>query len=94
MTVEREPVFGGKPWSEKYTFVPALRVGDTVYLSGMTGTDENGVITAPVTSRSDASDLSQVACSLWPSVELRRHVLAPLRRLWMLASNCRRTAGI
>ena len=47
MTVEREPVFGGKPWSEKYTFVPALRVGDTVYLSGATGTDENGVITAP-----------------------------------------------
>lgn len=47
MTVEREPVFGGKPWSGKYTFVPALRVGDTVYLSGATGTDENGVITAP-----------------------------------------------
>lgn len=47
MTVKREPVFGGKPWSDKYTFVPALRVGDTVHLSGTTGTDENGVITAP-----------------------------------------------
>ena len=47
MTVKREPVFGGKPWSPKYTFVPALRVGDTVYLSGTTGTDENGAITAP-----------------------------------------------
>jgi len=47
VTLDREPAFGGKPWSEKYTFVPALRVGDTVYLSGTTGTDENGVITAP-----------------------------------------------
>ena len=47
MTAEREAVFGGKPWPEKLTFVPAVRVGDTVYLSGTTGTDENGVITAP-----------------------------------------------
>jgi enamine deaminase RidA (YjgF/YER057c/UK114 family) len=47
VTAQREPVFGGNPWSEKYTFVPALRVGNTVYLSGTTGTDENGVITAP-----------------------------------------------
>jgi enamine deaminase RidA (YjgF/YER057c/UK114 family) len=47
VTGTREPVFGGKLWPAKYTFVPALRVGDTVYLSGTTGTDENGVITAP-----------------------------------------------
>jgi enamine deaminase RidA (YjgF/YER057c/UK114 family) len=44
---QREPIFGNKPWSEKYTFVPALRVGDTIYLAGTTGTDESGTITAP-----------------------------------------------
>lgn len=45
--MKRETITGGRPWSEKYTFVPAVRVGDTIYLSGTTGTDENGVITAP-----------------------------------------------
>jgi enamine deaminase RidA (YjgF/YER057c/UK114 family) len=44
---DREPLYGGKPWNPKYTFVPALRVGDTIYLSGTTATDDNGVITAP-----------------------------------------------
>lgn len=44
---EREPVLGDRPWPEHYTYVPALRVGNTVWLSGTTGTDDNGVITAP-----------------------------------------------
>jgi enamine deaminase RidA (YjgF/YER057c/UK114 family) len=44
---DREPVFGGKPWPESYTYVPALRVGDTVWLAGTTGTDDAGRITAP-----------------------------------------------
>ena len=43
----RGPVLGGKEWSPKYTYVPALRVGNTVYLSGTTGTDDQGRITAP-----------------------------------------------
>ena len=44
---DREAIFGGKPWPSRYTFVPAMRVGDTLYISGTTGTDDNGVITAP-----------------------------------------------
>jgi enamine deaminase RidA (YjgF/YER057c/UK114 family) len=43
----REIVTGGGPWSPRYTYAPALRVGDTVYLSGTTGTDDEGRITAP-----------------------------------------------
>ena len=43
----RSPVFGDRPWSDRYTFVPALRVGDTLYISGTTATDETGKITAP-----------------------------------------------
>ena len=47
MSEERAPVFGDKPWPEKYTYVPALRVGNMVWLSGTTGTDNSGKITAP-----------------------------------------------
>lgn len=43
----REPVFGEKDWPARYTFVPALRVGNTIWISGTTGTDETGRITAP-----------------------------------------------
>lgn len=43
----RTPVYAGDSWPEKYTYVPALRVGKTVWLSGTTGTDETGTITAP-----------------------------------------------
>ena len=48
MTTEiREAVTGGKAWPPQYTYVPALRVGNMVWLSGTTGTDHNGKIIAP-----------------------------------------------
>jgi enamine deaminase RidA (YjgF/YER057c/UK114 family) len=47
MSEIREPVTGGKPWPSNYTYVPALRVGNMVWLSGTTGTDDAGKITAP-----------------------------------------------
>jgi enamine deaminase RidA (YjgF/YER057c/UK114 family) len=47
MSNERSEVLGGKPWPEQYTYVPALRVGNMVWLSGTTGTDDAGMITAP-----------------------------------------------
>lgn len=43
----REPVTGGKAWPPHYTYVPALRVGNMVWLAGTTGTDDSGKITAP-----------------------------------------------
>ena len=43
----REPVTGGEEWPAHYTYVPALRVGNQVWLSGTTGTDDHGKITAP-----------------------------------------------
>jgi enamine deaminase RidA (YjgF/YER057c/UK114 family) len=43
----REPVTGGRDWPPHYTYVPALRVGNMVWLAGTTGTDDNGKITAP-----------------------------------------------
>ena len=48
MTIaDREAITGDRPWPPQYTYVPALRVGNMVWLSGTTGTDDNGVITAP-----------------------------------------------
>ncbi len=47
MSETRGPVTGGKPWPPHYTYVPALRVGNMVWLAGTTGTDESGKITAP-----------------------------------------------
>jgi enamine deaminase RidA (YjgF/YER057c/UK114 family) len=34
-------------WPERYTFSPATRVGNLVFLSGTTGTDDNGIIVGP-----------------------------------------------
>jgi len=42
-----EVITAGASWPEHYTYSPALRVGNTVYLSGTTGTDDDGKITAP-----------------------------------------------
>jgi enamine deaminase RidA (YjgF/YER057c/UK114 family) len=44
---EREVIAAGGAWPERYTYGPALRVGNTVYISGTTGTDDAGNITAP-----------------------------------------------
>ena len=46
MPTDREPITI-TPWSERYTYVPALRAGTMVFLSGTTGTDDDGNITAP-----------------------------------------------
>jgi aminoacrylate peracid reductase len=36
-----EPVTSG-PWPERYTFSPAVRAGNTLFLAGTTATDERG----------------------------------------------------
>jgi enamine deaminase RidA (YjgF/YER057c/UK114 family) len=46
-TERQVPIFAGRKWSERYTYVPAVRVGNMVWISGTTGTDDNNVITAP-----------------------------------------------
>jgi enamine deaminase RidA (YjgF/YER057c/UK114 family) len=37
----------GTPWPERYTFSPALRVGQLLFISGTTATDEQGQLVAP-----------------------------------------------
>ncbi len=47
MSDDRQKLTAGKEWPAHYTYVPALRVGNMVWLSGTTGTDDQGKITAP-----------------------------------------------
>jgi enamine deaminase RidA (YjgF/YER057c/UK114 family) len=47
MKSDRASVLGDTGWADSYTYVPALRVGNMVWLSGTTGSDEHGRITAP-----------------------------------------------
>ena len=43
----REPLLPQPGWPDSYTYVPALRIGNTIWISGTTGTDEEGRISAP-----------------------------------------------
>jgi enamine deaminase RidA (YjgF/YER057c/UK114 family) len=40
-------ISGPRPWPPYYTFSPAVRTGDFLFLSGMTATDEDMKIIAP-----------------------------------------------
>ena len=42
-----QPVVPNDKWPARYTFSPATRVGNLVFLSGTTGTDDHGNIVGP-----------------------------------------------
>lgn len=42
-----QPVVPNKNWPERFTFSPAVRVGNLVFLSGTTGTDDQSNIVGP-----------------------------------------------
>ncbi len=44
---ERSMITGGRQWPDRYTFSPAVRVGNLLFISGTTATDERGVVVAP-----------------------------------------------
>jgi enamine deaminase RidA (YjgF/YER057c/UK114 family) len=47
MAMRRMITAPGTLWPERYTFSPALRVGQLLFISGTTATDERGQIVAP-----------------------------------------------
>lgn len=47
MTTRRMITAAGTAWPERYTFSPALRVGNLLFLSGTTAVDESGTLVAP-----------------------------------------------
>jgi aminoacrylate peracid reductase len=46
MSVAKHLITPG-PWPERYTFSPALRVGNLLFISGTTSTDETGKLVGP-----------------------------------------------
>jgi enamine deaminase RidA (YjgF/YER057c/UK114 family) len=44
MTTDRQVAYAGRDHLRRYTFVPALRIGDLVWISGTTATDETNAI--------------------------------------------------
>jgi enamine deaminase RidA (YjgF/YER057c/UK114 family) len=40
-------VRGGRDWPARYTFSPAIRAGNLLFIAGTTATDENGRVVAP-----------------------------------------------
>lgn len=42
-----QPLIPGNAWPEKFTFSPAVRVGNLIIFSGMTATDDTGKIVGP-----------------------------------------------
>jgi enamine deaminase RidA (YjgF/YER057c/UK114 family) len=47
MTMRRMITAAGAPWPDRYTFSPAVRAGNLVFISGTTAGDEAGAIVAP-----------------------------------------------
>jgi enamine deaminase RidA (YjgF/YER057c/UK114 family) len=47
MTTPRLITAAGRPWPERYTFSPALRVGNLLFIAGTTASDDTGAIVAP-----------------------------------------------
>jgi len=47
MKLKRTKIFSGTPWEPKVGYARAVQVGETVYVSGTTGTDPSGKVLAP-----------------------------------------------
>jgi len=47
MATGRMIAAAGTTWPDRYTFSPALRVGNLLFISGTTATDEHGQVVAP-----------------------------------------------
>lgn len=47
MAAHRMIAAAGTTWPERYTFSPALRAGNLLFIAGTTATDESGALIAP-----------------------------------------------
>ena len=62
MTLQKETRTFGMPWESQYGYVQAVKVGDTIYVSGQLSHDEQGNIVgaAPLDERGNIQDHSNM----------------------------------
>lgn len=80
MAAKRQIISSGSPWEPLVGYSRAIRVGDTVYVSGTTGTDEQGKPVGDLSAQSrHALDkiqraLDQAGATLFDVVQTRIYV--------------------
>ena len=47
MTINKETASLGMPWEKEYGYSQAVKVGDTIYVSGQVSHDDNGNVVSP-----------------------------------------------
>ncbi|MGO9273330.1 MAG: RidA family protein [Terriglobia bacterium] len=78
MKVKRSKVFSGTPWEPMAGYARAVQAGDTVYVSGTTGTDPSGKVLSPGDARAQ-------------TIQAIRNIENALKRLGLGLENVVRT---
>ena len=76
--IVKEPVYLGMPWEEAYGYAQAVRVGNTIHVSGQVSHDDRGNLVgpAPLDGSGRVIDSSNMALQMQTCYENARRVLA------------------
>lgn len=77
MKIEKETKGSGMPWEAEYGYAQAVKVGDTIYLSGQVSNDAEGNIVgaAPLDDQDRILDHGNMAIQMKQTYENARHLL-------------------
>ena len=77
LTIDKETKGLGMPWETDYGYMQAVRVGDTIYLSGQLGHDDEGNLVgeAPLDENGHITDHSNVDIQMRQTYKNARKVL-------------------
>src|ERR1044071_5489925 len=78
MTIEKETRTFGMPWESQYGYVQAVRVGDTIYVSGQLSHDDQGnmIGAAPLDDSGNIRDHSNMEIQMRQTYANAKRILA------------------